>query len=1015
MNRDIWKNTPFEEVVGWRDPNRVLLDYPSEDEIHFRDAVEGWKASVQGRRSDFEGPVLWPANIEERVKANMTSRPRLAGVMESILEEAEPFADRPKGFFESFVPRRTPWTTMGFTCPNCVGRLSFEANSYVKTWDWQNPDVFHCARCGEEFPNLDKYPESVTLNLPRMKEEFEFYIRPEEEESGYDFRSGERAWHWARQPIAMSYSGIVREHQVLFALRLVSVMSQAYALSRDARYAVRVKWLLSELAPAFRRYVYRTQVHEIVDADPLYAAFCSGDFPLPMKRCLYRPCYSETEQRGGPNARVTGLWGGGRFWAGDAQCCSHQMIEVIRAYDLLYDVKDENGSPLLEDSLKETIERDFLMEFVLQVIQFSPYTNKSWQVTAVVAAAGRALDIPEWIHWGLEGSKGHSALAYHYDGGPRETPMYCASHESVRHVLDLEPFFKDYTDPDSYGEDDYRQLESLRRNLNNEGQLISLGQPYRNLRLADEAWFRGLLGGYDLLVWPDFTWPTMGDGEPKGMATPGMVSHARALLGKSSHSLRHQPSTGAGLDLFRDSPAQTEDGAERDLPSVTFPDWGATFLRFNGGLGEGAQIVALNALRGGGHRHHDSLNLMLWANGKELAHDLGYLCDLPQNRWIASAYAHNRVVIDESHTDDREKGGDISLYHESPLFQAVEASSRPCEAAEAYRRTIVAIPVDGSICVVDVFHARGGSTHDYVFHAQDDCQEGETMNYQPHVDWGKDETSLAEDLSNGFFSADHECAPAPAVPAEVTWDCQGPSLRLTRLSKAKTVHRFTGLGGRERNEFDRRIKVFVERRNGKNLSSTFVHVIEPGSPFPTQSSKLIYQGENGEAMVEVTTENSSFVVWVAPDAQPRETGHGVFAARLAVIAHHHDGRVQAEMVGGRKLSFRGLTLGSPSAFIEGRILEWDSSGFTTDVDLSPLSKTVSSVQVHQELIPAASILDENGQPALDPGGLAVQGEPSWGSYQIDKIEGNRINVRLLPFAGGSKFRIENVVKCEEQQ
>lgn len=128
----------------------------------------------------------------------------------------------------------------------------------------------------------------------------------------------------------------------------------------------------------------------------------------------------------------------------------------------------------------------------------------------------------------------------------------------------------------------------------------------------------------------------------------------------------------------------------------------------------------------GSHAHSDMLNIEFFAFGKTLAPDLGYPEETgtPKKRtaWTSATVSHSTVVRDRSSSG--RIFGTLNGFKTFPGFHTVDVSSeqsvfgsaRPPE--RVFRRQLALVDIDDDrFYVVDVFRVRGGSQHDWIFHA----------------------------------------------------------------------------------------------------------------------------------------------------------------------------------------------------------------------------------------------------------------------------------------------------------
>jgi len=118
------------------------------------------------------------------------------------------------------------------------------------------------------------------------------------------------------------------------------------------------------------------------------------------------------------------------------------------------------------------------------------------------------------------------------------------------------------------------------------------------------------------------------------------------------------------------------------------------------------------------HGDPDDLGLLYYANGYELSYDIGYGLGSTHVHvgWASSTVSHCLVTVDETKQFEQPgSGGSLLLFADLPGAKVVEATSELSYAAanvSEYRRT-VALMKGGYL--VDVFRVTGGKIHDYGF------------------------------------------------------------------------------------------------------------------------------------------------------------------------------------------------------------------------------------------------------------------------------------------------------------
>lgn len=148
---------------------------------------------------------------------------------------------------------------------------------------------------------------------------------------------------------------------------------------------------------------------------------------------------------------------------------------------------------------------------------------------------------------------------------------------------------------------------------------------------------------------------------------------------------------GLPYDLFHSDPAQFQrqvaeviarHGATPELSSVDKTHWHLAILR--SGQGERRRAAWMAYDSGGGHGHANGMNLGLFAYGLDLMPDFGYPpvqfggWNSPRATWYTLSAAHNTVVVDgQNHKRDWQKpeAGQTTLWADAPDFHVMRASN----------------------------------------------------------------------------------------------------------------------------------------------------------------------------------------------------------------------------------------------------------------------------------------------------------------------------------------------------
>jgi hypothetical protein len=190
-------------------------------------------------------------------------------------------------------------------------------------------------------------------------------------------------------------------------------------------------------------------------------------------------------------------------------------------------------------------------------------------------------------------------------------------------------------------------------------------------------------------------------------------------------SLGSPEARGGEFALFHARPLPAEVGTE-DRPlrsSVLLPEFGCAILRTEPDSREPENQVAVYVDYGdfrNEHSHYDLLNVMVFAAGRELVSDFGYIYwDHPlRAAWMQTTASHNTVIVDAG--QQARIGGRLLAFSPGNQAQVIEvAADQAYPSARLYRRAVVLVKVGAEQAyVVDIFRVAGGSRHEWFLHAQ---------------------------------------------------------------------------------------------------------------------------------------------------------------------------------------------------------------------------------------------------------------------------------------------------------
>ncbi|NOZ19759.1 MAG: hypothetical protein GXP25_01585 [Planctomycetes bacterium] len=388
------------------------------------------------------------------------------------------------------------------------------------------------------------------------------------------------------------------------------------------------------------------------------------------------------------------------------------------------------------------------------------------------------------------------------------------------------------------------------------------------------------------------------------------------------------------------------------------------------------------------HTHLDRLNIGLFAKGLNLMPDMGY----PERTgvwpkrvaWTNNTISHNTVVVDRLR-QKRVTVGNMQTFCVSPKVQLIDVAREAVyPQTSLYRRVYAMVELsEHDSYLVDIFRVKGGEEHHYSFHSAegDVVTEGLKLVAQekgtlagPDVPFGRVEARKRgwwAEKGVGFqFLRDVERDARPPDCWNVTWRIKDTwnvfrkgkraetdvRLRLTMLGNNDEVILATAepprLGKLDNPET---LKYLLVHNSGRDVASVFVSVIEPFvgesklasiNRVPVEPSTDDIEGMEAVALAIQHTDGTMDTVFSAHDGSVlRKAGAFEFAAEWA-FARVRDGRVvYALLVGGTKLTGKGLCIEAPTAFMTGTITDMDRemddhNCITTDAEL-PVGDTLA--------------------------------------------------------------------------
>ena len=415
-------------------------------------------------------------------------------------------------------------------------------------------------------------------------------------------------------------------------------------------------------------------------------------------------------------------------------------------------------------------------------------------------------------------------------------------------------------------------------------------------------------------------------------------------------------------------------------------------------LAKKAALIMLSSIRVG-HAHADTLDVELFARGARIVPDIA-------TRYSRIGYltrGHNTVEIDDAPFVNMPLGnpdgtGWIDDLDDAGWIRFTQATGRAARQKQVslYRRAAALVDVPGGAYFVDVFRAQGGKRHTWCFHTQYNKDFQSNLRPAPPAAGMKAYVEGVECMKASDFgvapavlTTDYTCA------GGIAQGVAGPVRVRTRLFGAEglplAIGRENEKGKLYRN--DRAIEFLFVRRDGENLRSRWLHLIEPygEKPILTDARELpVADAENSAALCVTTADGRRDTLIYNDTGRPVEAGGLWTDARFACIAAGKSGAPESfYLYGGRELRFAGWKLSandSPEAKV---------------VSLDPLANTVSLDRPWPARM-AGRFVSVGDPPhrtsfdivSVDGPRLRLQGTPRVYQARVLKAEGRRVTTEL---------------------
>ena len=489
------------------------------------------------------------------------------------------------------------------------------------------------------------------------------------------------------------------------------------------------------------------------------------------------------------------------------------IIACGKAYDAIRNSStwDEAKQELVKDGLFRCA-ADFLTAIRpdKQIINDTPFRY------AGVAIAGRILQDAKVMRWVLDEELGIIPFIlryWNYDGSWVErAPSYHKM--SLRKFHEVVDALEDYSDPPGYNNPDRFDHFSLKK-------MKRLQRIYESL--FDITYPNGGLPPINDSHVEDEPMPILAEAAYGWFGSEKALVHLASAYGDSTlkngdlYSLFHRPPNAPDhLNRIKDKNLDSRS-------TINVEDIGLAILRSQAKKNETMLTLQYGGIYGG-HDHADKLDLTLFAEGREMLSDLGYVYSSFPNifTWMQRSLAHNTVTVDG--INQRYMHGDCVLFQSKPGFQVVETKNPWLyhKVTDVFNRQVIHVERDGRDYIVDIFRISGGKMHDWSVHAEtsDLNVEGVVPIKIDKID-GRD--YAYEHLTNIRMARfDHKF--------QVTWnwkDEPNAHLKLRMISPAKGQVFIADAPAQRRIGQEGRTLPYLIVRTRKTQKSTYIAVWEP--------------------------------------------------------------------------------------------------------------------------------------------------------------------------------------------
>ncbi|PAV31260.1 hypothetical protein CIL05_00990 [Virgibacillus profundi] len=348
-----------------------------------------------------------------------------------------------------------------------------------------------------------------------------------------------------------------------------------------------------------------------------------------------------------------------------------------------------------------------------------------------------------------------------------------------------------------------------------------------------------------------------------------------------------------------------------------------------------------------GHDHFDPLNLNLYAEGQELLPDIGYSYTF-YRRWATSTMGHNTVVVDSKDmtaSGDAEHGGNIEVF--APIDDNLQVMRANHEKAypgtDEYSREpwFIGFPNNEDGYVLDLFRVSGGDRHEYTLQgdANHDARFDTDMALEEYGDYllpEGTEVTLPETAYDKGYAEGHYYGyiylqnVMEAMLEDNQYELtlvteenneEQAKMKITGLLESGENELFlaespslrsTRLHGTSMDTNDEAVKYhmpkYVLRRNGEDLTSQFITLMEPyrddtGPQIDSVEKLEMDESSPGDIAVAVTYGDTTDIILSSPHhpEEPLIVDDITMTGKMGMIRLQDDELKDMYLIGGSLL------------------------------------------------------------------------------------------------------------------